>query len=147
MLFYHQRRLREIYYDPVARLKYLSNSQSNVASQAANIMPVANQASGDKKLEDRFHMAATYMRVLQSSNRVQEQQAAVAQYDSLKTAFNTRDAIIGQAANVSHAQVIADGADKHIIDAILSGHITSLNMPSQNIVTHQPAEQAHELQS
>jgi len=149
VLFYHQRRLREIYYDPVSRLKYLSNSQSqsNVASHAANVMPVANQASSDKKLEDRFHMAATYMRVLQSSNRVQEQQAAVAQYDSLKTAFNTRDAIMGQAANVSHAQVIADGADKHIIDAILNGHIASLNTPAQNIAAHHSVESVHELHS
>jgi type IV secretory pathway VirB4 component len=88
----------------------------------------------------------TDMRVLQSSNRASEEQAAVAKYGALKTAFTTRDAIMTRAGGVSHPQVVADGADKHIVDAILSGHIATLNNAAQQIPEHQAVEQQHELQ-
>lgn len=89
------------------------------------------ELADQKKLEERFHMAATYMRVLQSSNRVAEQQDAAARYATLNTAFNMRDSIMARAGGVSNPQVVADGADKHIVDAILSGQIETLNAESQ----------------
>jgi type IV secretion system protein VirB11 len=145
VLFYHQRRLREIYYDPVAKLKYLTNAQPVTSQGKPQLASAASESHDEKRLEERFHMAATYMRVLQSSNRAAEEQTAVAKYALLKTAFSTRDAIMARAGNVSQPQVIADGADKHIVDSILSGHISTLNIAPQQIAPHQPAEQQHEL--
>jgi type IV secretion system protein VirB11 len=143
VLFYHQRRLREIYYDPVAKLKCLSNAQP----LAAENIQVVSESAEKKKLEERFHMAATYLRVLQASNRLAEQQAAVAKHSALQAAFNTRDAIMERAGHVSNSQVIADGADKHIIDAILSGHISTINNSLQHAGLSSNAEQSHELQA
>lgn len=145
VLFYHQRRLREIYYDPVAKLKYLTKSQPMTADKSLMTSAVS-ELPDEKRLEERFHMAATYMRVLQSSNRASEEQAAVAKYGALKTAFTTRDAIMARAGDMGHPQVVADGADKHIVDSILSGHIATLNKATQQIPEHQSVEQQHELQ-
>lgn len=92
------------------------------------------------------HDAFVKMFKLAVVNRASEEQAAVAKYGALKTAFTTRDAIMARAGDVSHPQVVADGADKHIVDAILSGHIATLNIAAQQIPEHQAVEQQHELQ-
>lgn len=147
VLFYHQRRLREIYYDPVTKLKYLTKAQPLSAKDQLQAASPAPELSEEKKLEERFRMAATYLRVLQSSNRTAEQQAAVARYAPLRTAFAARDAIMARAGDVGHPQVIADGADKHIVDSILSGHMDSLDHAAQPSAEHQSADQQYELQS
>jgi len=147
VLFYHQRRLREIYYDPVTKLKYLTNAQPMSMREQSQPVSLDPELSEEKKLEERYQMAATYLRVLQSSNRVAEQQAAVARYAPLRTAFATRDAIMTRAGDVAHPHVIADGADKHIVDAILSGQMVSLDQAAQPIPEHQSAGQQYELQS
>ena len=153
VLFYHQRRLREIYYDPAAKLRYLTNAQPKFAEQPLPASVAAlPELNNEKRLEERFHMAATYMRVLQSSNRMAEEQAAIGKYAVLKIAFSTRDSVMARAVGVSNPQVVADGTDKHIVDAILSGQIESLNTPlqhpaPQNTHGHLPFEQSHELQA
>lgn len=147
VLFYHQRRLREIYYDPVSKLKYLTKAQPTSALDQVLTSAATNELPEEKKLEERFQMAATYLRVLQSSNRVAEQQAAVAKFATLRTAFATRDAIMARAGDVGHPQVIADGADKHIVDAILNGHIASLGQEAQSVQEHSSAGRQHELQA
>jgi type IV secretion system protein VirB11 len=150
VLFYHQRRLREIYYDPLTKLKYLTNAQPMMglgSAQAAVESTVAAEEIADKKeLEERYQMAAAYMRVLQSSNRLLEQHAAIAKYAALKTAFSKRDAIMARADGVSQPQVVADSADKHIVASILSGHISTLNIAEYQASEHQPVEKHHELQ-
>lgn len=145
VLFYHQRRLREIYYDPLTKLKYLTNAYS-VGSEATQSISAA-ELSEQKKLEERFQMAATYLRVLQSSNRAAEEQAAIAKYAALRAAFSARSAIMARAGNAGHAQVIADSADKHIVDTILSGQITLLNQEPQASPHSQSKLQAHEVQA
>jgi len=150
VLFYHQRRLREIYYDPATKLKYLTNAQPMMGlggKSAATGSVVAEQAADKKELEERYQMAAAYMRVFQSSNRPAEQHAAIAKHAALKNAFSTRDAIMARAGDVSHPHVVADGADKHIVASILSGQISTLNIAGQHIPERQPDEQYHELQS
>jgi type IV secretion system protein VirB11 len=139
VLFYHQRHLREIYYDPVTRLRYLNNSQSLSAANVQAPLTVTNE----KVLEDRYHMAATYLRVLQSSNRSAEETAAVAKYSALKMAFSARDAIMSQATNMSQPGVILDGADQRIVDAILSGQIASISQPVK--LQHNQQERSYDI--
>jgi hypothetical protein len=116
-------------------------------SAAATILQW-NYASASKKIsgEQAALHAAISAYNTGSFNRASEEQAAVAKYAALKTAFSTRDTIMARAGDVSHPQVVADGADKHIVDAILSGHIATLNIATQQIPEHQTVEQQHELQ-
>lgn len=146
VLFYHQRRLREIYYDPVTKLKYLTKAQPMSEKEQLLSTSSVSEFEQDKKRDERFQMAATYLRVLHSSNRVAEQQAAVAKYAPLRTAFATRDAIMARTGDVGHPHVIADGADKHIVDAILSGRMASMDQAVQHDPAHQSSGQQYELQ-
>lgn len=143
VLFYHQRRLREIYYDPMTKLKYLTSAQSVTAGAAQS--NAATALEEEKKLQERFQMAATYLRVLQSSNRAAEEQAAVAKYAALRAAFNARSTIMARAGNVGHPHVIADNTDKHIVDSILSGHIATLGHEAHATSQHQLKVQEHEV--
>jgi type IV secretion system protein VirB11 len=142
VLFYHQRRLREIYYDPATKLKYLTNAQPKTPEHSLSSSAIPETAS-QKKLEERFHMAATYMRVLQSSNRIAEQQASVARYAVLENAFAARDSVMARVGGLTNSQLVVDETDKHIVDAILNGQIETLNTVSPHTAPQKPHEPAH----
>lgn len=141
VLFYHQRRLREIYYDPVSRLKNLNN-ENTVNAVNAVAKPKAEYRDSEKEMMERYQMAAAYMRVIHSSNRLLEERAAIQQYDVLKNAFSTRNELISKAANVSHLNVVLDGVDKRIVEAIMNGQVSTIH--SNTIQSHTTQEKMSE---
>jgi type IV secretion system protein VirB11 len=125
VLFYHQRRLREIYYDPMARLQYLSQSKRSEA--AVSSPKIVDQVDERKKMEERYHMAAAYMRAINASNRSGAEAAAVSKHPQLKSIFSARDSIIMQATSLGNFGMVTDSVDDRIVDTILHGRTESIS--------------------
>jgi type IV secretion system protein VirB11 len=125
VLFYHQRRLREIYYDPMARLQYLSQSKRSEA--AVSSPKIVDQVDERKKMEERYHMAAAYMRAINASNRSGAEAAAVSKHPQLKSIFSARDSIIMQATSLGNFGMVTDSVDDRIVDTILHGQTESIS--------------------
>lgn len=138
VLFYHQRRLREIYYDPVSRLKNLNN-ENMVNAVNAVAKPEAGHGDSEKEMMERYHMAAAYMRAIYSSNKGAEEQAVIGQYEVLKNAFGARNELVSKASNVSHLNVVLDGVDKRIVEAIMNGQASTIH---SNLMHEKPTEAA-----
>lgn len=141
VLFYHQRRLREIYYDPIARLQYLSQSKgARVSISAPNIVdPVSDR----KKMEERYHMAAAYMRAINATNRTSAVDAAITKYPQLQSIFTARDSIIMQAGAIGNSGVLTDSVDDRIVDAILHDQVEAFSaMTTKNAGQHSAQHEA-----
>lgn len=138
VLFYHQRRLREIYYDPMARLQYLSQSKrGEVGVSSASL---ADPVSDQKKMEERYHMAAAYMRAINASNRTSAEAAAIIKHPQLQSIFTARDSIIMQAGAIGNSGVVTDGVDDRIVDAILHDQIEAFStVTSKHTTQHEAA--------
>lgn len=135
VLFYHQRRLREIYYDPMARLQYLSQSKLNDASLPA--YAAGETVSEQKKKEERYLAAMAYMRAINASNREAAVTNAVAKHPQLKSIFSARDSIMSHINVLGTESVIVDSVDDRIVDAIMQDKIEAFSaVSSKNAEQH-----------
>lgn len=128
VLFYHQRRLREIYYDPEVRLQYLSQSKNNYSSKGNEKKSDLDDGGVVKNPEIRYQMAAAYIQAVNSVDKTRAQSVAIAKFHELLPVFSVRDAILSQVNYLPHSDIFVDSIDSKAVKAIMEDKISSLKI-------------------